>query len=157
MTTVFSIDRTGGGSDLAININKLADALFAKVGTEAVKNGFKTTYSIASGDQRYPSTVVVQAKLGLDPLTGTPNTRNCLIAFNSWARTEVDGVLSDIKPISAVLTLNVPATIQFEDADVWMMVENLLAVLLITVSAGEPVSLARLSQLAGFGVTTILG
>jgi len=140
MTTTISIDRVGG-TPADVSISKLSEASFAAQGTEVVPGGYKTIYTIASGDQAHPTTLVVQSKL--DPKgNGGKGTRSALFALNSWARVDVDGTVESIEPVSSVLSINVPMNTQLEVADLRDMLENLYSATYATLDTKEPENFA---------------
>lgn len=155
MATVVSIDRAGG-TPADVSIDKLDEATFQLLSTDVLPNGAtRSTYTVASGDPRYPTTITIQTKLDKNGNKGR-GVQSATFALNSWARVEVDSVISDIAPINAALSINIPVGVALEIADIRQYIENLYALTYATLSTNEPVN-DRLSASVLFGVTQVLG
>jgi hypothetical protein len=153
MATVNSIDRTGGSAS-DVSILKLAESDFVESQNEALpEGGSRTTYKISTGDSRYPSTVVVQVKPNSKG-NGGKGVRACLLALNTWARSETDGIIDVIEPINAVLSFSVPMNVPLDVADIHDLYENLISLGYETVTAKEGDDV-RLSALLLFGLTKV--
>jgi len=153
MTTTNSIDRVGGTAT-DISVKKMAEADLKQVRTEALSpSGARTTYTMATGDDRYPTTVVVQAKPDYNGNKGK-GVRSCLMAINTFARTETDGVIDVIEPLSAVLSFSIPMNVAIDVADLHDLLENLfsLGYETVTTKEGDDIRLAALLQ---FGITEV--
>lgn len=150
MTITTSILRTGGTSS-SVNVYKLDDATFSQVDTEDVKGGKRTVMKIASGDAAHETTIVAQQKQGNDKLT-----RAVLLAMNTWAE-QTDDVtnVTTYRPISAVITLNVPIDIEVNSAQLIVLLENVFSLAYDSVAAGVP-DATRIYKLALFGLTDVL-
>lgn len=151
MTVTTSILRTGG-TPTSVNVYKLAEGQFSKIDTEDVKGGKRTIMKIASDNPLYETTIVCQSKLADNKLS-----RTALLAVNTFAE-EADDVANTTKfrPISAVLTLNVPTDIQVNSAQLVVLLENVFSLAYGSVDTGVP-DATRIYQLALFGLTEVLG
>lgn len=154
MTTTNTIDRVGGtASD--ISILKIDEAIVEELATEVLKTpvGARTTFNVNSGDPRYPTSIVAQVKP--DPKgNGGGGIRNCLLAINTFARTETDGVIDKIRPISVVLSASIPMDAAVDVADLHDLLENLFSLTYTTVTTKEGDD-NRLSNWLLFGSTRI--
>jgi len=136
MTTTNTIDRVGGSAS-DISILKLSEAIFDEKATEVLKPfGSKTTYTLSSGDSRYPTTIVVQVKPD-NSGNGGKGVRNCLLALNTFARTETDGLIDQIDPISVVLSASIPMNAALDAADLHDILEDLFSLTYSTVTTKE--------------------
>jgi len=153
MTTTNSLDRIGGTAT-DVSVLKLTEADLLHVQTDALPNGgAKSIYTMNSGDPRYPTTVVAQVKP--DPRGNAgKGVRSCLLALNTWARTETDGIVDIISPISAVLSFSIPMDVAIDIADLHDMVEDLFSLTYSTITSKEG-DTSRISSLLLFGISEV--
>lgn len=152
MATVYDILRLGG-TPADYSMSKLDESTLKLKSSDPVPGGQKTTYIVATDDQTHPTTFVIQAKA--DPKgQGGKGVNALMIALNSWARMTIDGVVSDVQPISCVLTINMPASLPVETADVRLLMENCYSLTYASLNAKIPES-ARLAGMALYGLTTL--
>lgn len=136
MTHTLSVLRVGGsGAD--VSIKQLDRTYFGKVGlaTYDPKSGTgKCTYTIASGDRLFPSTVVVTNVLA--PSGAESAQRHVTIDFNTWALDVDDsGVLpTKAQPIHARIQYDVP-NIAVEVGDVQDMLANAFTLMYTTLTS----------------------
>lgn len=136
MTHTLSIDRVGG-TPADVSIVQLDRTYFDKVGiaTYDPKTGTgKCTYTIASGDRLYPSTVVVSNTLAPNGAEGAQ--RHVTIDFNTWARdVDNDGLVKEkVQPIHARIQWDVPS-IAVDVGDVQDMLANAFTLLYTTLTS----------------------
>lgn len=151
MTTTYPILRVGGTAT-DVSILKLSEALFTLVKEEVISPLItKSTYTIASGDQSTPTTVVVQCKK--DPKgNGGRGVISTTFAFNTFVQRFDDSVLVYSEPVSAVLAVNLPANVPMVASTIVDMLENLYSLWYTTITTKEP-DTDRISKTMLFGVS----
>lgn len=136
VTHTLSIDRVvTTTADVAVP--QMVQSGFSLVSTtrDAAAGVIEAVYSIPTGDANYPTTIVVRTARNPKDRAGVARH---LIAINTFAR-DLDGVtgLEVVKPISAVLTIQVP-NMSVEAADLATLIGNLYGLSFNTLTAKVP-------------------
>lgn len=154
MATAYDILRCTGSTG-SYTIEKLSETAVVLQSVEALPNGSRATYVVASGDETHPTTIVFVTKV--DPNANkAKGTRTCTVAVNSWAHATYDDGSEAHEPFSMAIHVNMPSNLRVEVADVQSAVEILFSLLYGSLTAGDP-DTDRLSKLALFGIPDILG
>jgi len=156
MATTLSLDRiTGTASDVSILKQSEATLQLLK-GSEVLKNGaIRSTYTVGTGDNRYPTILSIQTNLDPKGLGGR-GQRSSSFVLDTYARQETDGVIDDIARVNLMLAINLPDGLVIEVADLRAALQCLYAITYATVTATVEEN-DRLSAVALFGVTEVLG
>jgi hypothetical protein len=135
MAHTYSIDHLVTSTE-AVNIEVADKAGMVLRGTSRLPNGrdgWEAIYGLGSGDSQYPATVTYRVEN--QTRQGNPVRRLSMI-FNTWAADD-DGVSVVIrKPISAEISIVVPADLTIELADLDDLFGNSVSFLYSSVSSG---------------------
>jgi hypothetical protein len=135
MSLSYSIDHVVISTE-SVNVEVAAKSEMTLVSTDVdPKSGdVVSTYVLASGDVAYPATVVY--RIASQSRASGP-IRRVSLTLNTWA-TETDSVTGGIvrKAINSTISLNIPADLTVELADIMQMIGNTFSFVYPSVSAG---------------------
>jgi hypothetical protein len=135
MSLSYSIDHVVTSTE-SVNVEVAAKSEMTLVATDndAKSGDVVSTYVLASGDTAFPGTV--SYRVGNQSRGGAP-VRRISITFSTWAA-ETDSVSGAIvrKPANFTVSMNLPADMTLELADINQALGNLFSFLYASVSAG---------------------
>lgn len=128
MSLSFSIDHLSTTvEDVSVEVAAKTEMVDAGTTKDSKKGQSETTYSLASGDNAYPADVIYRT--GIEKRASGP-VRHIAVTFNTWAAsTDSVSGLETRKRLSGTVTLNVPADMTIEVADIDDVVGNLFSFL----------------------------
>jgi len=128
MTITYSIDHlVTSVEDVSIEVAAKSEMSLVSTSTDPTTGQVVAKYRLASGDDVYPSFVSYRSVIQ-DRKTGS--IRLVSVTFDTWATADnsVSG-LTTKKPISAVVSFNLPADMTVEVADMDDLIGNLFSFL----------------------------
>jgi len=134
MSLTYSIDHASTSvEDVSVEIPEKSTMLLSGVTIDSKTGEIVSSYTIPSGDNSYPATVVYRCVL---QKRSTGNVRRISMTFSTWA-TMADSVsgLDTKKAISGTISFLVPADMTIEVADMDDFIGNLFGFLYLSVTA----------------------
>lgn len=128
MSLSYSIDHVlTSVEDVSIEVSDKANMVLTGTSLDRKTGESVSTYVIANGDNAYPATVTYRS--GVQTLGGR-NVRRVSISFATWAVKTDSVTTAEVRePITATISLILPAVMTIESSDVDDLVGNLFSFL----------------------------
>lgn len=133
MTITYAIDHAlTSVEDVSVEVCDKANMVLQYTSTDPKTSEVTSSYVISNGDNSYPATVVYRSSI---QNRSTGPIRRFSMTFNTWAaRADSVSGIETRKPITGTISVNMPADMTIETADMDDFVGNLFSFLYLSVT-----------------------